>query len=166
MAVTLLARNLRDGQLVIADGASATLTLALDNGDLSWTETLNPIEILDRGVLDHVRDGDQAPVELSFSSMWTNLVNASLSAASGGDANTVYEMLNNIGETYTSVGATGEKFQLQFTFTVTDPAGNNSEQIVFAKVYATSIECSEGDDSNTLNVSARDFETRPTITPV
>ena len=61
MATNPLTRNLRDGQLVISDGAGSptSLTLTLDNGDLEWTEPEEEVEIKDRGVLDHVRPGDQ-----------------------------------------------------------------------------------------------------------
>lgn len=164
MGVTNIVRNLRDGQLVITDGGSETLTLALDNGDLSWSEPENDVQILDRGSLDHARDGDEAPVELSFSAMWTNLINASEGGGSAGSANQLYEMINNSGDTYTSVASTGHKYQLKHAFTVIDPAGNNTELIEFNNVYKQSLECAEGDDANTITFSGIDFEVEPTIT--
>ena len=51
MAVTNIARSLRDGELVIKDGTTPTaqsLTLLLDEGDLAWTERANTIEVKDR----------------------------------------------------------------------------------------------------------------------
>jgi len=168
MGVTNIVRNLRDGQLVVSDGTGTpeTLTLALDNGDLSWSEPENDVQILDRGVLDHVRDGDEAPIELSFSAMWTNLVNATEAGGSAGSANQLYEMINDSGgSTYASVGSAGHKYQLKYAFTVTDPStSSNTELIAFNKVYKQSLECSEGDDANTISFSGIDFETSPTIT--
>lgn len=167
MALTNIVRNLRDGELKIEDGTGTPedLTLALDNGDLSWSETENDVQVLDRGVLDHPRDGDEAAVELSFSFMWTQLINATRSGGSAGSANTLYEMINDLGTTYISVGASGEKFQLKYTFEVSDPStGSNNERIVFGKVYKQSLECSEGDEANTVNFTGTDFETKPTIT--
>ena len=167
MGVTNLVRNLRDGQLVISDGTGTplTLTLALDNGDLSWSSPESDVQIKDRGNLDHVRDGDQEAIELSFSSMWTNLVNASEAGASAGSANVLYEMIENEGSTYTSVAQAGEKYQLKYAFTVTDPAaGANTELIEFNSVYKQNLECSEGDDANTLSFSGISYETAPTIT--
>ena len=54
MAVTNIVRNLRDGELVIKDGTTPTpqsLTVLLDEGDLTWTERAHTIEIKDRGAI-------------------------------------------------------------------------------------------------------------------
>ena len=74
-----ITRNLRDAELVIKDGAGspASLTVILDEGDLSWTETDDTKQIKDRGVLHHTRPGDQMACELSFTAKWTQLINDS-----------------------------------------------------------------------------------------
>jgi len=159
-------RNLRDGQLVISDGQGTpvSLTLILDTGDLSWTETENEVLVLDRGSINanaHVRDGDDVPCELSFSAAWLDLID---NTASAGGAVQLYEFINNVGSNYTTVGTTGEKFQLKYVFTVTGPSGHQNETITFAKVWKRSFEMSEGDDpGNTISFTGASLETRPTI---
>lgn len=164
MANDSLTRNLRDGQLVISDGhvTPKTLTLALDMGDLSWTRPVETIEIKDRGVLDHTRPGDQMSCEMSFSARWTQLIGYTVTTTNG---HCLYEMLNNVESVYTSTSGAGQQHTLKYEFSVTAPGGTtaNGEKITFAKVYATSINPSEGAESNMINFQGRDFETQPTI---
>lgn len=169
MAVTNLTRNLRDGELVIKDGTTPTplsLTLLLDVGDLSWTETTRTLEVKDRGSISagHTRLGDEESVQLSFTARWTQLIGK---FASGADPLQLYEFLNFLsGVGAASTSAAGEQETLQFEFSVIDPAGVASEKITFAKVYKETLVMAEGDDSNTITFSGRDFEIRPAISRV
>lgn len=165
MTVSTLSRNLRDGQMVVNDGAGSpkTVTLTLDEGDVSWTETLETREIMDRGALDHTRPGNEVACDLSFSIKWNQLI--SYTAASS-DGNVLYEMVNNLGSVYTSTSGTGQQFTLEYVFTCTSPTSSGTETVTFAKVFKTSMDMSEGDDYNTVSFSGRDFETKPTIARV
>lgn len=160
-------RNLRDDEIVVSDGGSQSLTLLLDEGDLSWTEPENTVIVLDRGILDHTRPGDEEPIDLSYSVKWTSLI--SLTVTGSGDGSAFYEMINNFdGTSYTSIAPAGEKFALRHQFTLTDPAAGalTSEQITFSQVFKTSLSMSEGDDFNTISFSGTDFETQPIIVRV
>jgi hypothetical protein len=163
MAISTLTKNLRDGTVVVSDGTGTpkTLTLLLDSGDLSWTESEEAVQVLDRGVLDHTREGDQVPVDISFSVKWVQLLAESLS---GGSDRTLYEMVNNTNSTYTTTGGTGQKYSLKYEFTVNDASGVKNEKITFAKVYKKSMQLGEGADWNTIQFDGCDFERRPTIT--
>jgi len=169
MAVTNIVRNLRDGELVITDGTSGTpqsLTVLLDEGDLSWTQRTNTIEIKDRGSIaaGHTRPGDDESVSLSFTARWTQLIGKS---ALGSDPLQLYEMLMfTSGANVVSTSAAGEQETLQLEFTVLDPAGVASEKVTFAKVYRESLTMSEGKDFNLISFSGRDFEVIPTIARV
>lgn len=165
MAVSTLTRNLRDGQLVVNDGAGSpkTVTLTLDEGDLSWTETLETREISDRGALDHTRPGNEVPCDMSFSIKWNQLISYT---ANSSDGNVLYEMVNNIGGGYTSTSGTGQQFTLEYVFTCTSPTAAGTETVTFAKVFKTSMDMSEQEDYNTISFSGRDFETRPTVARV
>src|SRR6478752_5847952 len=94
MAVTQLTRNLRDGELVIKDGTGTpkTLTVLLDEGDLSWTLKQRTLEVKDRGSISagHLRKGDDESVQLSFTARWTQLIGKSVDSA---DPLQLYEML-------------------------------------------------------------------------
>jgi hypothetical protein len=166
MAVSNLVRNLRDAELVIKDGSTPTnktLTIVLDEGDLSWTERQQTIEIKDRGSISsgHLRKGDDLSVTLSFSAKWTQLLGKSVNSA---DALQLYEFLTftaNSGVVSTSPAGTQETLRLEFL--VVDPAGEASEKIIFSKVYRETLTMSEGDRYNLISFTGRDFEVRPTI---
>lgn len=169
MAVTNLTRNLRDGELVITDGTTPTpqsLTVVLDEGDLTWTEVVQTIEVKDRGSIadGHTRPGEEESVRLSFTSRWTQLLGR---FATSGDPLQLYEFINFLsGLSVVSTSQAGEQQTLQYEFTVTDPAGAASEKITFAKVYKQSLVLAEGDDANTIAFTGRDFEQRPTVSRV
>ena len=168
MAVTNLVRNLRDGELVIKDGSTPALSLALllDEGDLTWTQRQRTIEVKDRGSIaaGHLRKGDEESVSLSFSAKWTQLLGKS---ASSGDPLQLYELLTfAAGTGATSTSGNGQQQTLRFEFTVTDPAGVASETITFAKVYRETLTMSEAADYNVIAFTGRDFEVAPTVARV
>ncbi len=164
MAVSNLTRNLRDGELVIKDnGLAGALTVLLDEGDLTWTQRQNTIEVKDRGSIakGHTRSGDDESVSISFTAKWTQLLGAAINAA---DPLQLYETLTfhpNAGLGSTS--AVGEQQTLTFEFTILDPAGVASEKVVFEKVYRESLSMSEGDDTNLISFTGKAFQTEPTI---
>ena len=165
MAVSNITRNLRDGELVIKDsGLAGSLTVLLDEGDLTWTQRQNTIEVKDRGsiVQGHTRRGDEESVTLSFTAKWTQLLGTAIDAA---DPLQLYEMLMfhenaNVGST----SGPGEQQTLTFEFSILDPAGVASEKITFAKVYRESLTMSEGNDTNLIAFNGRAFQTSPTVT--
>lgn len=165
MPVSQLTRNLRDGELVIQDNGSAgTLTVLLDEGDLTWTQRRNTIEVKDRGSIatGHTRNGDDESVSISFTAKWAQLLGKSVDPA---DALQLYELLTfQAGAESTS--APGEQQTLTFEFTVLDPAGVASEKITFSKVYQESLTMSEGEEANLIAFSGRAFQTAPTITRI
>lgn len=166
MAVTNVTRNLRDGELVLKDGTSGTpqsLTILLDEGDLSWTQRTNTIEVKDRGSIaaGHTRNGDEESIALSFTAKWTQLIGKFNNAL---DPLQLYEFLNFMsGLSIVSTSGSGEQNTLQLEFTVNDPAGVAGEKIVFAKVYQESLTMTEGDDANLISFAGRDFEVVPVV---
>jgi hypothetical protein len=161
-------RNLRDGELLIKDGSTSpqTLTVLLDEGDLSWTHKQHTIEVKDRGSIanGHTRPGDDEATTLSFSAKWTQLIGKSHNAA---DPLTLYEALMfQTGASVQSTSKPGEQNTLTLEFTVTDPAGIANEKIVFTKVYRESLTMSEGEKTNLIAFSGRSFSTGPTVTRV
>jgi hypothetical protein len=168
MPVSNITRNLRDGELVIKDGAATpqSLTLLLDEGDLTWTQRTNTIEVKDRGLIaaGHTRKGDDESVSLSFTAKWTQLIGRSADPA---DPLQLYEFLMFAsGTDVVSTSAPGEQDTLRFEFTIHDPAGAASEKVVFAKVYRESLTMSEGNEFNLIAFTGRDFETAPTVSRV
>lgn len=84
--------DLKDVTFKIKDGASNELTVKIGEGNFNYTVTRNREYILDRGILDDVRDGDQVPVEVRFDFVWEYIV-----AESSGATPTVEEALDQTG---------------------------------------------------------------------
>lgn len=165
MAVSNVVRNLRDGELRISDGATPAnaLTVILDEGNLSWTQRSQTIEIKDRGSIadGHLRRGDQQSTTISFSAKWTQLVGRSANSA---DPLQLHEVLTfAAGTNLKSTSRPGEENTLQFEFVVTDPAGIASERIVFAKVYRDTLTLREAPDANLIVFSGKDFSPTPQV---
>lgn len=163
MPATQLTRNLRDGELRLIDGADTSLTVLLDDGDLSWTETVNTVEVKDRGSITngHTRPGDEESVELSFTAKWTTLVGAVA------DARGLYETLAMAeGSGVVSTSQPGEQKTLTLEFTVSDPSGGGAERVTFTKVYRETLTMSEGDDANRIAFAGRAFAPRPDVARV
>ena len=154
-----LTRNLRDGELTLIDGDDTALAVLLDDGDLSWTETVSTVEVLDRGSIaaGHTRPGDDVPVELSFTAKWTQLVHAD------GDPHTLYEFLS-VADPIRSTSDAGEQRTLTLEFAVADPSGGPTERVRFDRVFRQSLTMSEGDDANRIAFTGRSFASRPTVT--
>jgi hypothetical protein len=168
MAVSQLTRNLRDGELVIKDGSGTpkTLTVLLDEGDLSWTQRQRTIEVKDRGSITagHLRKGDDESVQLSFTAKWTQLLGKTANPA---DPLQLYETLMLAsGSGIVSTSSPGQQETLTFEFTVVDPSGTASEKIVFNKVYRETLTMSEGDDCNVIAFTGRSFATAPVVARV
>lgn len=163
MSTNQLTRNLRDGELKLVDGAGASLTVFLDDGDLSWTETVNTIEVKDRGSIaaGHTRPGEDESVELSFTAKWTTLVGAA------SDPLGLYEFLTvSSSAGVVSTSQVGEQKTLTVEFTVSDPAGGDAERVTFLKVYRETLTMSEGDDANRIAFAGRAFATQPAVARV
>lgn len=166
MAISQITRNLRDGELVIKDGANPplTLTVVLDEGDLTWTQRQRTIEVKDRGSIaaGHTRKGDEESISLSFTARWTQLLGKSVNSA---DPLQLFELLTfATGADITSTSAPGEQDTLTFEFTVLDPAGVASEKIRFSKVYRETLTLSEEKDANLIAFTGRSFSTQPVVT--
>lgn len=164
MALTLVVRTLRDGALVIKDGAGSphSCTVVCDNGDLRWTETKEWRMVKCRGTNDHVRPGDDVELEMSCTFKWMHLLGYT---GDSSDPIQPYEMINDEDESHFTSVASGY-YALLWEFTVTDPEGVTSEKIAFPKMRKVSLECAEGDEFNTIAFSGRDINTTPTVTQV
>lgn len=146
-------KNLRDSSVQINDGTN-TATLDGEEGDLSYTEQDAIIDVKDRGSLSHMREGDEEPVEGSFTLKFKEFKSDS--------GNSAYDLIK--GNAVSGVGTNDDGsgvFTFEMTVTITDPAGG-TETITFAKCHATEVEFSEADEYNTLAFTFTDYEVEPT----
>lgn len=163
MAYTAVSRSMRDGAIVIKDGADApnVCSIACDDGDLNWTERFEKVTTRCRGAIGSRRPGDEQECQLQFSIHWMNLINAS--AGEGSAAYMPYEFIKFLPE---EMESTSEGLNtLNYEFTVLDPEGTASELIVFEDVFCTQLTCQEG-DPNTISFQGESSQTAPTITQI
>lgn len=155
-------RNLRDATVVIADdggsGGPDNITLALEAGNLQWTESKPVAFIRDRGVLDHARLAPDEPVAFSMTLLFETFLDPNSATI------TAYEALTGTGAAagWTSDASSGgDGYAVIIEVTINDPAGGTDEVVTLAEAYIESIEFAEGDESNTLSISGRANITRP-----
>jgi len=162
-------RNRRDGLIIVQDGTPGTpneIVIAHEEGNLSWTETLNKVAVLDRGALDSRRAGDEAPCKVSFASNHVELCSDILDSGEA-ETPTAREVFHQIGNAagWLSTAADGEAFAVRVIFWVLNPdSAGKDEKIVFEKVALDSLKFQEAAEANSLSFEAEDWETKPTIT--
>jgi hypothetical protein len=158
-------RNLRDGNLVIRDGTGTpnTLDIPIDNGDLSFTESMPTTTIKNRGRLDHRRAGDEMEMEVSFSVKFTQYAYASGASTGVGVVDALKK--TNGASAWVSTHDACSPYSVDLVFNIIDPSDTTKQEtLVFPKFHAESIQFSEGDEADTLQVSGRSFATQPTRT--
>lgn len=151
-------RNLRDATVTLKDGNTTPTTLALvaDMGNLEFEETQNNIVILDRGILDHRRAGDEEVVKLSFGIKFKEYEADSVAALA--------EFVNKVANAsaYVSTGTAGEPYSFDVDFLIVNPdTSGTDETISFTKVVKDTLAFSEGDEFNELQFAGTAFMTKP-----
>lgn len=166
MAYDPITRNLTDGQIVIKDGTGTPLsvTIECDDGDLSLVVHKDRKVIMNRGALDHVREGVSVPVDLSFTVQFSEFYTDEASSY------TPYELLMQEGDASSAISTrtdSAEAYCVDIEFTITNPdadAAEKDELIKITDFFIEDITFNEGDEYNTLAVSGRAMCTSPTIT--
>ena len=158
-------KNLRDSTIVMNDNVAETITLAIEEGDLAYTEADGVVRVLDRGDLSHMRQGDEAAVEGSMSMKYVEFIKQT-----GAVNPTAYEALSQTGgaAAWVSTNADGgDVYTLEMVVTIVSPTtGEDDETITFAFLHAENIEFNEGDEYNTLSFTFLDWEVRPSYAKV
>lgn len=147
-------RSLKDGTIEIEDRALVdatpnTITIDLEEGDLSWTESRPARIISDRGVLSHALTAAEEAYEVSFSMMYQSL--------SKHATTTPYDAFTRTGgaSAWASTEPKGDAYAVNLKFTITDPAGGANEEVFLEQLHVESIDFAEGDEFSTLTVSGR-----------
>lgn len=159
--------DMKNVTLVIKDdGGANSVSVTFDDGNFTWTRTTNREYVLDRGVIDTVRDGDQAPLEVSFQGRYDYIKGDSPDT-------TLYDALHQEGEASAWVssanGTPGQAcapycVDLYLTNTPTCSGGlsNPIEELLFQffRVESCAVDTSAG----TLDVSGKCNVLKPTPT--
>jgi len=163
--MSAVTKNLRDGVLVIYDGATPAeeITVVCDDGDLTFTPAVdNPgIAVMDRGSLDHLRPGDEGVTEGSFTVKFKEFLSQDSNPVTPWEA---LRMEEGASDWVTTNDDGGGVQTVGLEFTVVTPTSTEVDEVVtFAKCYDIEVEFAEGDEYDTMKVSFKDFETCPTI---
>lgn len=89
---------------VVADNAVIVflprqIEVRIGDGTMSWTEKVNRIYRLNKGLIDHVKNGDQAQMEVSLDFTWLELIGMTA------DPVTPYEAFHQLGNAATWVSS-------------------------------------------------------------
>jgi|GEM_PF-3481697 len=155
-------KNLRDGTIKIADsggtGGSDVITVAVEEGDLQWTES-SPVDMIsDRGTLDHARQGNDVPVEGSFSILYQDHLDPNSATI------TPYEAVTQQGAAAgwsSDASNGGDAYAVILEFTMSDPSGGSDEVVTFTEAYVEVVEFQESSPSNKMAFNFRALITRP-----
>lgn len=88
--------DIKKTTITIKDGTSPTpneVAIKVGEGNITFTENRTIEYILDRGVIDEVREGDQVPLDVSFEFNWIYLTGS----PSSGALPTIKDALTNVG---------------------------------------------------------------------
>lgn len=109
------------------------LEVKIGQGNLQYTEKRNIDYILDRGVIDTVREGDQAPVEVKLDFVWEFL-----RASSGTGTPTIEDALKNRGEAsgWTSSGSDPcEPYSVDLEIWYNPPCSGVEDEVIYLAEY-------------------------------
>ena len=162
-------KNYRDGVLKLKDGTEYTpneVIIPFVNANLTWTRKDEKVEVSDRGALSHLREGDEEPIEGSFSCKFEEFLSDDNSNANNSPC--AYEAFFKEGEAADWVSTNddgGEVYTLTMILEITNPnSDGDNERITFEKVYIPEQGWSDSDDpASEMTWNFKSFTTAPTI---
>jgi hypothetical protein len=159
-------RNLRHGSVVLKDGDSPanTLPLAIEEGDLTFSESKPGVAVKHRGGLDHWSKGEEIEVPVSFTVKFVEYVQKTGMVVGVPSTISPRDFLMGAHADLVTTSGRSDAFTLTVEFAILNPAlsGDQAETLTFTKFKAESIEFSEGAEYNMLRVSGRALLTNPT----
>lgn len=119
--------DIKNATIKFKDGTTPTpkeLEIKIGEGNVNWTETVNRDYKLDKGKLDTVRNGDEAPVTVSLDFQWEWL------KASTGNPPTPVDVLKKRGEAAAWVSSSAdacEPYAIDVEITIDPNCSDGSE---------------------------------------
>lgn len=160
-------RNLRDGSIIIKDGSGTpkTLLIPISEGDMAFNVKKPSFTVMNRGVIDSRKAGDQTPTDVSFSIKFEQW-----SFASASTGISVYDALNGSGGAasagWVSTDPCGP-FAVTIEFRIADPCNpGHYESLQFLKFHAEQTGFKEGGEYNSLSISGAALVPEPVRTYV
>jgi hypothetical protein len=158
-------RNLRDGRIIILDGSGTakTLTIPISEGDFAFTINRPTFIVMNRGKIDSRKQGDEVPVDLSFSIKFEQWA-----YSNGNTGMSVPDVLQgiNLANDWISTDGCGP-YAVDIKFEVDNPCDpGKKEVLVFGKFTADTLSFKEGSEYNSISVSGKALQQLPTRTYV
>lgn len=157
--------DIKNAVIKIEDGADPanTLTVKIGEGTIGWTERKERRYILDRGVLDSVRNEDETPLEVKLDFMW-EYIKGGLGSE---DPPTIEEALKQTGNAADWTSSDDDTCQpyavnLVIYYTPTPSACGDKETITIADFRYEQIEY-DARNSDTVSITGRANVTEPTV---
>lgn len=151
--------DLKECTIKLVDGAGTpvTLTIKIDDGNLSYTRRKNIEYRKDRGLLDSVREGDQEPMDLSIEARFNAIKSQS------GNPITITEFLEQegAGSALVTTGGTCEPYAIDVQVEVNRDCGTTNDEILTFSEFR--FEEIGGDfKAGTLSISGKCNALKPT----
>jgi hypothetical protein len=152
-------KDLKNSVLSILDGATHSIEVKNGDGTIAWTVKRPMKYVKNRGKLDTVRKGDEEPVEIQFSAIYTYL------KGDTGDEVNPYEALTKTGNASAWVSTdtdTCAPYAVDLQLVYTPPCSSaKSERITFEDFRAEDIGGEEKE--GTLSFKGMANITAPTV---
>jgi hypothetical protein len=161
-------RNLANGSLKLKDGAGTpkVLVVPIDEGNVTFDETIIAHVVLNRDVLDHQTDGEEMETPVSFTMKFAEFLSQAGSALGTGAPASTCSPADFIDGTFaglTSTSGRTDVYTSTLEFTIANPAttGDQNEVLTFTKFHVDRLRFKEGAQYNTLIVEGRALITAP-----
>jgi len=164
MPYSSIIKTKRDGTLLLADNAAVhSLTVAYEAGDFNLSIPGPGVNnFLDRGLIGatpSIRYGDDAPMTFTFTANLRDLSDAAYA--------TLEEILMQSGIVgtawVTTMGATGEVFALDLTWTIAGLVHGDAANHVIKLPYSVLTGSLAEGDPDTISISGTSYALYPTI---
>lgn len=156
-------RNLRHATLTIKDAGVNTLLIPIMDGDLDFTIQKNIQRVMNRGRIDHKRDGDEVEMDIKFSfkfEQWSYSAGASTGVSP-------VDALTKAGgaSAWVSTGASCGPYSVDLVYSIANPCNTSEHEVLtFTGFTVENINFKEGGDANTITVSGKAQITAPNRT--
>lgn len=154
--------DLKNATIELLDGSTNSLEIKLGSGSLNHTETMNREYIMDRGRLYSVRDGDEAPVDVSFDFIWEYLRSSSGKPPSVRD---VLYRINNASGWVSSDPDGCSPYCVDIRLTLAQPCLTDEKEVIYLQHFRFEKFDFNTKDS-TVSCSGKCNITRATVTRV
>lgn len=124
--------DLKNAVIEFLDGSTNSLEAKLGGGNLTFDETVNREYIMDRGKLYSVRNGDEAPLDVSFDCIWEYL------KSDTGLPPSMRDVLYNINNASTWVSSdpdTCNPYCIDIRITLDQPCLADKKEVIFLQHF-------------------------------